>query len=341
MKWLYKMVALITAVALMAVLLSSCSLQGILGLFKLGGSQADFGKTPESNGQSVVEAAGATGSDMSATLYLLLADGGYRDVMVRRADVTDYDDEWLCLGTRENLWYVLLYVLTEGGTQRLYEESLADSALYLTTVDDKQNLMTYCQRVEQVTDNRTLHSYDYNIFRLDEKGDAVYADRESISYYNDETNATKTAKFFEKFNQYVGKLQVLRDPFKITGKMWMDEADVTYGTVPQTDQQTDPTGATAVMPQGSKEKAGFVDNIEADSWLNLRVGPGTQYDRVLMDPKNPKSFIRQAMGSPVTILETVTTNDKKNPVWVKIKIIYKDREFVGYSSKKYIKEYEE
>ena len=73
------------------------------------------------------------------------------------------------------------------------------------------------------------------------------------------------------------------------------------------------------------------------SWLHLRVGPGTNYDKVLTNPDDPNSFVRQALGSPVTILETVETDDPENPVWVKIRITYQDTEIVGYSSKTYIR----
>ena len=47
--------------------------------------------------------------------------------------------------------------------------------------------------------------------------------------------------------------------------------------------------------------------------------------------------LRQALGSPVTVLETVETGDSENPVWVKIRIRYHDREFIGDSSKTYIR----
>ena len=58
---------------------------------------------------------------------------------------------------------------------------------------------------------------------------------------------------------------------------------------------------------------------------------------MLMDPADPDSYVRQAKGSPVTVLETIETEDPENPVWVKIRITYGDRELVGYSSKTYIR----
>ena len=58
---------------------------------------------------------------------------------------------------------------------------------------------------------------------------------------------------------------------------------------------------------------------------------------MLTNPEDPDSFVRQALGSPVTILETIETNDEENPVWVKIRILYQDTEIIGYSSKTYIR----
>ena len=82
---------------------------------------------------------------------------------------------------------------------------------------------------------------------------------------------------------------------------------------------------------------GFVQINDPSSWLNLRQGPGTNYPQVLMDESDPNSFIKQALGAPVTVLETVETGDVANPVWVKVRISYGDREYVGYSSKSYIR----
>ena len=39
----------------------------------------------------------------------------------------------------------------------------------------------------------------------------------------------------------------------------------------------------------------------------------------------------------MTVLETVEAGDSENPVWVKIRIRYHDREFIGDSSKTYIR----
>ena len=82
---------------------------------------------------------------------------------------------------------------------------------------------------------------------------------------------------------------------------------------------------------------GFVQINDPKSWLNLREGPGTNYPCVYTEPGNKKSIVKQAQGSPVTILETIETGDAKNPVWVKVRITYAGQEIVGYSSKKYIR----
>ena len=114
----------------------------------------------------------------------------------------------------------------------------------------------------------------------------------------------------------------------------MDPAQAEHGTVPQ-EEPADPQQPEQNPSQ--EPVMGFVQIEDPASWLNLRVGPGVEYDMVLMDPADPGSFVRQALGSPVTVLETVDTDDPNHPVWLKIRITYADREIIGYSSKTYIR----
>ena len=120
---------------------------------------------------------------------------------------------------------------------------------------------------------------------------------------------------------------MIRDPYALTGQVWVPSSAVAYG-VPQEESADDQQEAGTL---------GFVQIQDPSSWLHLREGPGTEYAKVLLDPADPESYVRQALGSPVTVLETIETGDRENPVWVKIRIRYSDRELIGYSSKTYIR----
>lgn len=71
-------------------------------------------------------------------------------------------------------------------------------------------------------------------------------------------------------------------------------------------------------------------------WLNLRSGPSTDYNRVLVDQRDRKSYVKQINGSIVTITGTTNTKDKENPIWLTIQIIYEGKRLAGYSSQRYI-----
>ena len=108
-----------------------------------------------------------------------------------------------------------------------------------------------------------------------------------------------------------------------------DIYNVSEGTAQGGQQTTEPT-------QPSNEETGYVHLNDPGAWLNVRQGPGTQYPCVLSNPYDPMSFVMVANGAAVTVLESVTTTDWANPVWLKIRVTYGGKEYVGYSSKNFI-----
>ena len=256
-----------------------------------------------------------------------LASFGFENSMIRKVDITDMpEDEYLCVSCKDGIWSIVLIVLKNGNPALVYSKSLEKSAIYLTEYDGKQCLLVYDQVVFEMSNGLHTNNFLYNLLRFDEKGNEIYLENNSVAYNDSTIDATKVAEFFEKLNGYLLKIIVVYDPYMLTGKQWMDQNDAQYGTAPETPQEI-PEDATM----------GFVQIEDPSSWLNLREGPGVNYAKVLTDPTNPESFVRQALGSPVTILETVETGDAENPVWVKVRISYGDREYVGYCSKSYIR----
>lgn len=257
-----------------------------------------------------------------------LSANGYANCFFREADLSDHEEnEYLCLGQKNGVWYVLVFVIRNGGVRVVYSQRLEDSALYLVEVDGQQCLMRYSQYAYLDWRGKMYHYYGYDVQRFNAHGQAMFVDMQSDGYFNDTADASSMAAFFQQLNGYLVKVIVIMDPFCLTGSVWMDPSEAVSGSVPQEENPS----------QQEETQMGFVQIKNPSSWLNLREGPGTNYPCVQMDPSDPTSIVKQALGSPVTILETIETGDPVNPVWVKIRIVYQNREVVGYSSKTYIR----
>lgn len=235
------------------------------------------------------------------------------------------NQELLCIGNRSGSWYAYLFTLLKGQLRLVWQADLEDSALYLIERNNKQYLLNYVQWVSSVGGNFYTR-YSYDLFRFDEDYSQEQEDQQHISYSNNDQDATQISDFFNKFNEYFSNAIILGDPYGITGNQWDSDSSMDYGTMPEN---------TGTVSEG---KLGYVQIEDPASFLFLREGPGKEYDPVLIDPSNEDSYVKQALGSPVTILEEVQTGDSENPVWVKLRIQYGDREVIGYSSKRYIRE---
>lgn len=261
-------------------------------------------------------------------LVSFLESGGYSDIVLKTVDIGDAPgSELLCLCRKDGAWYVLIFVFQDGVPVILNNTKLDTSAVYLTEADGQQSLLTYSQSVFTSANGITYTNYYYSVTRFDEAGKTVYICTDSAGFSDVAIDATDVAEFFAGLNTYMVKIIVISDPFQLQGNQWLLPEEAEYGTTPQEPE-----------PEQAEEYAiGFVQIQNPSSWLNLREGPGTQYPCVLMDPSNPDSFVRQALGSPVTVLETIETGDAENPVWVKVRITYANKVIEGYSSKTYIR----
>lgn len=251
---------------------------------------------------------------------------GYYDVVYKIADVSDLPgDEILCFFQGYDGLYLDVISLSDGTINLIEKDYMGSYSYYLVSHEGKTHILTYSQYVS--TGANPSYSYYYSLYRYDADNQRIIADSKNVDYYASQSDATSVSSFFSSFNVYLeGELTIIHDSYALTGKEWMEQSDIDYGERP-TSSENDVT---------EEGQLGFV-KVYADTWLNLREGPGTQYDRVLLDPNDPQSFVKQALGSPVTILEEIETGDPENPVWVRIRIVYQDRVLEGYSSKRYIK----
>ncbi len=254
--------------------------------------------------------------------------GGYTQAVLKKVDISDASgSELLCLCQKDGTWSVLVIIFQNGIPHPVNNIRLDSSAAYVTEIDGKQALLTYSQNIYTNPNGNTHTSYYFSVYRYDQNGEYVHIAGESVGYSDEDKDATAVADFFQKLTQYMIKIVVIGDPFQLQGNQWLSPEEADHGTTPQEPE-----------PEQAEESVmGFVQINDPSSWLNLREGPGTEYPCILMDPGNPDSFVRQALGSPVTVLETIETGDSENPVWLKIRITYANKVIEGYSSKTYIR----
>ena len=260
-----------------------------------------------------------------------LSNLGYSKIIFKIADISEQKgDELICVAEYDGVLQMLVFALSNGIPVEIYSASLSNDACYFVEYNGALYLLVYHHRVSTTSGGDTQYNYSCDVIRFGENCERISIFEEDLSYYNNDKDATEAANFFAKLNEYLtSNLVVIYDPFVLTGKQWLSESEIDFGETPE---QT-------VFPEennSDKTRIGFVE-VDTNSWLNFREGAGTNYSKVLVDPANPDSFIKLAKGTPVTILDEVTTKDSKNPLWYKIQINFGDKTFVGYSSATYIK----
>ena len=266
-------------------------------------------------------------SNIFAIIAPQLEIDGYTNIVIKHADLgSGQNDELLCLCQRDGVWYLIIYIIVDGAPVPKHNIPLSDKACYLTEYNGDTYLLTYIQNIVE-DGSGTYHSYSYTLSGFDSDGNESIAEQGSTGYYDSTANAQQAAAFFEKLNKYLVKIIVLYDPYKLTGKSFMEQSDASFGQVPpEPEQEQD--------EKPEEMQMGFVQINDPDSWLNLREGPGLSYECVRLDPNDPGSIVRQALGSPVTVMEEVESADG---TWLKVRITYQDRIIEGYSYKAYIR----
>lgn len=274
--------------------------------------------------------ASVAAEQLPSALVEYLSDFGYSDSFVQTVDISDYPQtEYLCLSRKDGQWCVFVFVIIDGDPVPIYNQTMEGTALFLTQHEGKPCLMQYYQSVYEM-DGIPYYYYNYELIRISGTGERESLVFDYVNYSQLDQNAAQAAQFFQRLQVYLIQVRLLYDPYLLTGKMWPEQTQVDFGTVP----------ANPLPPSQEESQEpviGFVHIQDPASWLHLRVGPGITYDKVLMNPEDPASFVRQALGSPVTVLESIETGDPENPVWLKIRIVYQGQEIIGYSSKTYIR----
>ncbi len=255
----------------------------------------------------------------------LLAQG-HKDVRAKRANVVPMHEKeiLLCYGGDDEYTFELL-AWYQGRPVVAFSFSANDGgALFLTPAHDRYALFAYQQNFE---DNYN-QNYSYQTYMFEDGYCIEKTDAKDIAMDLNIGVDSETNEFFRLVMDRLEGAIVCYDPYKLTG----------YTVMPNDKD------ASAALPDNlylfitncSTSKSGYVVLEDAKSWLSLRQGPSTSYDRVVMDPSDKKSYVKQSLYTPVTILEPVNTTNSKYPIWVKLQVSYQNRTFTGYSSQKYI-----
>lgn len=251
---------------------------------------------------------------------------GYSDISMHMADVCDLmGTEAICCYKNGPKQMMEVYSIKDGYVTTIYTKDGSTSSLYLLELDGKIYLMDYSQSLSN--DNYT-QNYAYTIFRFDDYCNTVTKDQQSISVAANGTDGgSKGSAFFSKFNSYLASSRVCYDNYELKG----------YGSQNYSTNDFTSENKYLNITNCNTNKVGIVAIKNEKSWLNLRSGPSTKHDLVLIDPSDKKSYVKQSKNSLVTVIEPYNTNDSKNPIWYKVRISYGSYIIEGYSSQKYIK----
>ena len=226
-------------------------------------------------------------------------------------------------GKDENKLNATVYVFYAGRAIPVYTVKSKDkTALYYIDRNGYIYFLTYKNWV-----SKGYACYEYQKFSFDNNYSVNIIDSQTVSG-KDAKNADKVTAFFEKFRVLLQQpTSVYTDPYQLTGYSTnINSSNENSGSSFYSESfylniNNCPTGKSGVV------------NIKADpnNWLNLRTGPGVSYKRVKVNG----NIVKQARGTVVNVIDTVNTNNKENPIWVKIQIDYGGIT-TGYSSQKYI-----
>lgn len=281
----------------------------------------------ENNGNEYVDAVNRYIKFINNKFQGILVDND-SVVGVKYADIADYPGKECILvvkGAYES--YIEVCTFYCGRAIVLYRINEHDGSVYLVNVDGKEHILYYSQaRFDGVGGGGS--TYCYKTLRFDQNCCPSYRDYYEITIYDNSTPNESHNAFFNGFNSLLSSAKVCLDSYELTGYKYMQDSDINVSGNEQ--------AKYLAISNCNPTKSGLVNIQDVESWLNFREGPSTQYNKILLDPADSKSFVKQAKGSAVTVIDTVNTGDEKNPIWVKIQIKYADRTLVGYSSQNYI-----
>ncbi len=261
---------------------------------------------------------------------------GYVDVYYYCADLSDAPGEETVFvySDSEGIAYARVVTFINGKVHYIYHNFSEVCATFIVEINSQKYILEYVQVLGLGNENYASN-YFYRIFRFDENFASMDYESEGTTVEYDSVSA-ENESFFAKFNSYLANAVVLADPYELTGYSSLSQSSGM--STHQDDTQTTPDEneqAYLQISNCSTSKQGIV-NVPESSYLNFREGPSVDYAKILINPSDSDSYVRQLRGSSVTVIDTVNTGDEENPIWLRIQIKYNALTLVGYSSQAWI-----
>ncbi|MBQ3563585.1 MAG: hypothetical protein IJA21_03140 [Clostridia bacterium] len=267
---------------------------------------------------------------MSFRYAKYLEDSGYTDVHFAISDFSDsVGEDVICCFSDGDKYFVEVLTLLKSRLHKLYSSSSDDGATYVLNKDSLYHIYRYYQGI---SDSNYTQTYNYELIRFDENYKKVVVEQDSANIKSSE-GGESSSTFLQNVNKYLNDSFVCYDPYNLTGYYIMSD---NINTTVDNSYDYDYESTYLTINNCNTSKTGIVTLNDIKSWLNFRNGPSTKYKRILIDPNNKKSYVKQVHNSIVTVIEPYNTGDKKNPIWLKVRISYKGNVLEGYSSQQFI-----
>lgn len=151
----------------------------------------------------------------------------YQDVSVKYADVCEAEgDELVCICNKNDVNKVGVYAFYCGRPILLYEQEIPEydtniSAVYLSEVDDREQLLLYSQgRFHH--GRRGADTFDYFFVRYDEYYQQQTTNRNLLIMYDDEVPDDNDKKYFAKLKEILSDAVVCSEPYNVAESEFFD-----------------------------------------------------------------------------------------------------------------------
>ena len=259
-----------------------------------------------------------------------LEDAGYTDIHFAISDFSDsVGEDIICCFSDGKRYIVEVLTLFKSQLRKIYSNSSEDGAIYVLNKDSLYHIYRYYQGISESDYTQT---YNYELIRFDQNYKKVVVESDSANIKLSEGGEASN-DFLVNVKDYLSDSFVCYDPYYLTGYYIMsDNLNTNIDDSIDYDYQT----KYLSISNCNTSKTGVVKLNDVKSWLNFRNGPSTEYKRILINPSNKKSYVKQVHNSIVTVVEPYNTGDKKNPIWLKVRISYNGYVLEGFSTQKYI-----
>ncbi|MBR5515365.1 MAG: Ig-like domain-containing protein [Clostridia bacterium] len=251
---------------------------------------------------------------------------GYTDIKAQETDICDIEgNEVVFVYNNGGLYTADVFSSYMNKLFKFYSASDNEGiSVFALTENNVDYLMNYTQDITPTGEVYDMN-YSYTLYRFDKNFLLNEYNSDSFSKTNISANSEAENSFFKKFNDYLAKSVVCNDCYQVSG----------YRTTIGTEDTAIANLSYIKITNCNTTKTGVV-NVPSNDFLHLRSGPSVNYTPVYTNSYGFSSLIQLLRGTPLTVLSTVNTGDRDDPVWLQVEVDYQGQTYVGYSSYSYI-----